>query len=85
MIPSIEDIFAMLRNGEISFEEAESYVRSHIASAEDTGMLRDVYAGLAMPVAMDCYHKGHKLSTVADKIADDAFIIADAMLKARDK
>ena len=85
MIPDIPEILTMLRDGKIDLAQAEAWIRSHIASSEDNGMLRDVFAGLAMTVAMDAHHKGHKLSQVADKIADDAFAMAEAMMKARAK
>ena len=48
MIPTIEDIFKMLSEGVISFDQAEAWVRSHVAASEDTQMLRPVFAGLAM-------------------------------------
>ena len=48
MIPSIEDIFHALSRGDTSFDDAEKFVRAHIALASDQDNMRDVFAGLAM-------------------------------------
>jgi len=48
MIPSIEDIFHWLSRGDMSFVDAEKYVRAHLALASDYDNMRDVFAALAM-------------------------------------
>ena len=48
MIPSIEDIFHALSRGDMTFDDAEKFVRAHIALASDQDNMRDVFAGLAL-------------------------------------
>lgn len=48
MIPAIEDIFHALSRGEMTFDDAEKYVRAHIDLASNKDEMRDVFAGLAM-------------------------------------
>ena len=52
MIPSIEDIFHSLSRGDMSFADAEKYVRAHIELASDHDNMRDLFAGLAMIACM---------------------------------
>lgn len=80
MIPSIEDIFKMLSEGVISFDQAEAWVRSHVAASEDTAMLRDVFGGLAM---LGLLARGDTSGRPA--IAEYAYTMADTMLEARAK
>ena len=80
MIPGIDEILAMLVNDEIDIEQANAWIRQHLADAEDTGHLRDLYAGLAMQTFAHEYHYDN-----SDDIADKAFTLADAMMKARAK
>jgi hypothetical protein len=78
MIPTIEDIFHWLSRGEVSFADAEKYVREHIRLASSEVELRDMFAGQAMQVLLD-----HKLKTSVSLVPIDAYGIADAMLEAR--
>jgi hypothetical protein len=48
MIPSIEDIFHSLSRGDMSFADAENFVRAHLALDSDQDNMRDVFAGLAL-------------------------------------
>jgi hypothetical protein len=48
MIPSIEDIFHWLSRGDMSFVDAEKYVRAHLVLASDHDNMRDMFAGLAL-------------------------------------
>jgi len=84
MIPSIEDIFHLLSRGEMTFDDAEKYVREHIRIAsktDDQEALRDHFAGLAM--------QGDFASGIdyarADITARRAYQVADAMLVERDQ
>ena len=79
MIPAIEDIFHALSRGEMSFADAEKYVREHVRLAASNEIkTRDMFAGLAMQVLLD-----HKLKTSVSLVPIDAYGIADAMLEAR--
>jgi hypothetical protein len=79
MIPSIEEIFHMLSEGYLSFDDAEKYVREHVRLAASNEIkTRDMFAGLAMQVLLD-----HKLKTSVSLVPIDAYGIADAMLAAR--
>ena len=78
MIPGIDEILAMLMNDEIDIEQANTWIRAHLARAEDTAHLRDLFAGLAMQAFAQDYVYDN-----SDDIADKAFTLADAMLKAR--
>ena len=79
MIPSIEDIFKMLIEGVISFDQAESWVRSHVAASEDTQMLRPVFAGLAMNglLASGLYNG----QVDAKELTKPSVTLADALLQ----
>jgi hypothetical protein len=80
MIPGIDEILAMLMNDEIDIEQANTWIRAHLARAEDTAHLRDLFAGLAMQGMLS---KG----TVDNEnwVARKAFEYADAMIEERNK
>jgi hypothetical protein len=79
MIPAIEDIFHWLSRGDMTFDDAEKYVREHVRLAASNEVeLRDMFAGQAMQVLLD-----HKLKTSVSLVPIDAYGIADAMLEAR--
>jgi hypothetical protein len=79
MIPSIEEIFHMLSEGRLSFDEAEQYVREHLRLAANSEIkLRDYFAGLAMQSLLD-----RKLTTSVRLVPQDAYQMANAMLEAR--
>lgn len=80
MIPDIPEILAMLKAGQITDAQAEAWIRSHIAASEDTGMLRDVFGGLAM---LGLLARGDNSGRPA--IADYAYQMSDAMMQARVK
>ena len=84
MIPDIPEILAMLRDGKIDLAQAEAWIRSHIASSEDTGMLRDVFGGLAM-LGLVSGASTNNESINLHGAADWAYNMADAMLEARIK
>ena len=78
MIPAIEDIFHALSRGEMTFDDAENYVREHVRLvASNEIKTRDMFAGQAMQVLLD-----RKILTL-EFVALDAYEIADAMLEAR--
>ena len=82
MIPAIEDIFHALSRGDMSFDDAEKFVRAHIALASDQDNMRDVFAGLAMNAGL----LNSSLPVSAENAATHAkraYQQADAMLKAR--
>lgn len=78
MIPTIEEILVKLANGDMTIDDADHWIRQHLDNAENTGHLRDLYAGLAMQGMLS---KG----TVdnEDWVARVAFEYADAMMNAR--
>jgi hypothetical protein len=79
MIPGIDEILAMLMNDEIDIEQANAWIRQHMANAEDTGHLRDLFAGLAMQGEMtQGIHESDFPQTAAR-----AYKMADDMMKAR--
>jgi hypothetical protein len=79
MIPGIDEILAMLMNDEIDIEQANTWIRAHLASAEDTAHLRDLFAGLAMQGDMtQGIHESDFQETAAR-----AYKMADDMMKAR--
>jgi len=80
MIPTIEEILVKLANGDMAIDDADHWIRQHLSMAEDTGHLRDLYAGLAMQGMVsnpDCF-----LDPVTE-IPKGAFKIANAMMEAR--
>lgn len=83
MIPSIEDIFHMLSEGRLSFDEAEQYVREHLRLAANNEVeLRDMFAGTAMNAGL----LNSSLPVSAEHAAlhaKRAYQQADAMLEAR--
>jgi hypothetical protein len=80
MIPTIEEILVKLANGDMTIDDADHWIRQHLARAEDTAHLRDLFAGLAMQAFAQDYVYDN-----SDDIADKAFTLADVMLKARNK
>ena len=86
MIPAIEDIFHLLSQGNMSFADAEMYVRAHIALAKDEDRKRDQFAGLAMQELLHQEDLGpYFVDTRKLALARQAYIMADAMLEARAK
>lgn len=83
MIPDIPEILAMLNRGEITSAQAEAWIRSHIAASEDTGMLRDVFGGLAMLGLVSGTDSEHSINLQG--AAEWAYNMADAMMQARVK
>jgi hypothetical protein len=84
MIPSIEDIFHWLSRGDMSFADAENFVRAHLALASDQDNMRDVFAGLAMNAGL----LNSSLPVSAEHAAlhaKRAYQQADAMLAERSK
>ncbi len=80
MIPTIEEIVLGLLQGTYTGTQAESWLRAHMDLAEEMarGDLRDEFAGQAM--------QGLLASNVRAKemeFAEQAYEMADAMLKAR--
>lgn len=47
--------------------------------------LRDYFAAQAMPILLQCIAKDSDLETWLQEIAKDAYYVADAMIKLRDK
>jgi hypothetical protein len=82
MIPAIEDIFQALSRGEMTFDDAENFVRAHINLVSDQDNMRDVFAGLALNAGL----LNSSLPVSAEHAAlhaKRAYQQADAMLKAR--
>jgi len=83
MIPAIEDIFHMLSEGYLSFDDAEKYVREHIRIAsktDDQEALRDHFAGTAMQGILAAVGGEDYRDPL---VANNAYQMADAMLEAR--
>lgn len=83
MIPDIPEILAMLKAGQITDAQAEAWIRSHIARSEDTGMLRDVFGGLAMLGLVSGADPEHSINLQG--AAEWAYNMSDAMMVARSK
>jgi hypothetical protein len=83
MIPGIDEILAMLMNDEIDIEQANTWIRAHLARAEDTAHLRDLFAGLAMQGMIS--HPESDPDKPAGIYARGAYVMADAMMEARNK
>lgn len=85
MIPTIEDIFHSLSQGNMAFDEAEMYVREHIRLAANNEVeLRDMFAGRAMQELLHQEDLGpYFIDTRKLAVARQAYIMADAMLEAR--
>ena len=85
MIPDINQIIEGLLSGQYSREQAMEWIEQHLELACESGGLRDHFAGLAM--------QGLLAGSMADgspmvegddgRLSKAAFVIADAMLKAR--
>ena len=84
MIPSIEDIFHALLRGEMTFDDAEKFVRAHIALASDQDNMRDVFAGLAMNACVLNSALPYSAENAAVH-AQRAYQQADAMIWERSK
>jgi hypothetical protein len=85
MIPSIEDIFHSLSRGDMSFADAENFVRAHLALASDQDNMRDMFAAHAMSAFV---HPEEWQSTVGElsrNVAFNAYALADAMIWERSK
>lgn len=86
MIPAIEDIFHALSRGEMTFDDAEKYVRAHIDLASDQDSMRDVFAGLALQELLHQEDLGPYFVDARKKaLAKQAYSMADAMIWARSK
>jgi hypothetical protein len=84
MIPSIEDIFHALSRGDMSFDDAEKFVRAHIALVSDQDNMRDVFAGLAMNACLLNSALPYSAENAAVH-AQRAYQQADAMIWERSK
>lgn len=82
MIPTIEEILVKLANGDMSIDDADHWIRQHLDNAEDTGHLRDLYAGLAM---LGMVANANCPLDPVTEIPNGAFKIARAMMEERDK
>lgn len=81
MIPTIEDILHLLSQGNMSFDEAEKYVREHVRLAHGHRLsLRDHFAGQAMQGMLS---RGDSHRFTHTELAELAYALADAMLEAR--
>lgn len=86
MILAIEDIFHALSRGEMTFDDAEKYVRAHIDLANDRDNMRDLFAGLSMQELLHQEDLGpHFVDVRKTALAKQAYIMADAMLRERAK
>lgn len=86
MIPSIEDIFHALSRGEMSFEDAEKYVRRHLELASEHDNMLDVFAGLAMQSLLHQEDLGPYFVSARKKaLAGEAYALAKIMMAARGK
>jgi hypothetical protein len=87
MIPSIEDIIAMLLAGECTKEQAIGWLHTHKELSAGASM-RDEFAALAMQTSLQYSQQavaGHiSTSELHSIVARDAYRMADAMLKARE-
>jgi hypothetical protein len=83
MIPTIEDIFNLLSQGALSFDEAEMYVSEHIRlAAKNEVKLRDVFAGQALQGRLS---RGDSARFTYSELAESAYDMADTMLAVRDE
>lgn len=84
MIPAIEDIFHLLSRGEISFANAEMYVREHIRLAVSNEVeLRDMFAAHAVSAFVHPEAWQSTVGEISKEVAFNAYALADAMLEAR--
>ena len=84
MIPAIEDIFHLLLQGNMSFADAEKFVREHVrlaSNTDDQEALRDQFAGLAMQGDFASGIDSNRFHITARR----AYQMADAMLVERDQ
>lgn len=80
MIPDINQIIDGLLSGQYSREQALAWLDQHMKLASESDDLRDHFAGLAMQacVADPNWRRGQEAAT-----AETAYLMADAMMKAR--
>ena len=84
MIPAIEDIFHSLSRGEMSFADAEMYVREHIRLAANNEVeLRDMFAAHVVSAFIEPYAWQSTVGEISKDVAFNAYALADAMLEAR--
>lgn len=84
MIPTIEDIFHSLSRGEMTFSDAEMYVREHLRLAANNEVeLRDMFAAHAVPAFVHPEEWQSTVGGISKEIAFNAYALADAMLEAR--
>jgi len=83
MIPSIEDIFHWLSRGEVSFADAEKYVREHIRLASNEVELRDMFAAHAVSAFVHPEGWQSTVGEISEDVAFNAYALADAMLERR--
>jgi hypothetical protein len=81
MIPTIEEILVKLANGDMAIDDADHWIREHLSLAEDTGHLRDLYAGLAMQGVVASAEGDNQINPTV--LASWSYKMADAMLEAR--
>lgn len=87
MIPTIQEIIAGLLNGSYTGKQAEHWIQRHIELAEDAarGDLRDDFASKAMQGFLSSdTPEWHTKDENFPSLASRAFVLADAMLKARE-
>lgn len=83
MIPTIEEILSDLMAGRITYTHARALISRHMEIAEQSGLgdLRDEFAGQAMQGMLANQHPYQ--ASDEQMFARDAYVLADAMLKAR--
>jgi hypothetical protein len=84
MIPAIEDIFHALSRGEMTFDDAENYVREHIRLAANNEVeLRDMFAAHAVSAFVHPEAWQSTVGEISEHVAFNAYALADVMLEAR--
>jgi hypothetical protein len=84
MIPAIEDIFHALSRGEMTFNDAEKYVREHIRLAANNEVeLRDMFAAHAVSAFVHPEGWQSTVGEISEDVAFNAYALADAMLERR--
>lgn len=83
MIPTIETIIEDLLAGTITKQQAIGWLHQHAEGAANE--LRDCFAAAALPACIEMCGTDHREPGVslADHFASQAYLCADAMLKAR--
>jgi hypothetical protein len=86
MIPTIEDIFHSLSRGEMTFSDAEMYVREHIRLAANNEVeLRDMFAAHAVSAFVHPEAWQSTVGEISKDVAFNAYTLADAMLAERER